>query len=166
MGPALIGEVRGAKPETAKRFDKSDKNAPPIEFGMFKINIEQLADGIPVGRLVASVVAGASTGRRRVSVVMLSSRSVVSAQEKLAVLNCRRLPGRLNTAETALLLGFQEHDIGPLVAAKLLVPLGKPAANSPKYFAAVEILERGANPQWLEDATKALKRLLAIKESP
>jgi hypothetical protein len=45
--PVLIGEVRGAKPETAKRFDKSDKNAPPIEFGMFKINIEQLADGSP-----------------------------------------------------------------------------------------------------------------------
>lgn len=46
-GPVLIGEVRGAKAETAKRFDKTDKNAPPLEFGMFKINIEQLADGSP-----------------------------------------------------------------------------------------------------------------------
>src|SRR5436190_23720542 len=46
-GPVLVGEVRGAKAETAKRFDKSDKNAPPIEFGMYKINIEQLADGSP-----------------------------------------------------------------------------------------------------------------------
>jgi hypothetical protein len=46
-GPVLVGEVRGAKAETAKRFDKSDKNAPPIEFGMFKINIEQLGDGSP-----------------------------------------------------------------------------------------------------------------------
>src|ERR1700720_740849 len=46
-GPVLVGEVRGAKAETAKRFDKSDKNAAPIEFAMFKINIELLADGSP-----------------------------------------------------------------------------------------------------------------------
>jgi len=48
MGPVLIGEVRGAKPETAKRFDKSDKNAPPLEFDMLKINVELLVDGSPV----------------------------------------------------------------------------------------------------------------------
>ena len=47
-GPLLVGEVRGAKAETARRFDKSDKNAAPIEFGMFKINIELIADGSPV----------------------------------------------------------------------------------------------------------------------
>src|SRR6266566_3777933 len=57
---------------------------------------------------------------------MLASRSAATAQEKVALLNCRRLPGRLNTSETALLLGFQEHDVAPLIAAKLLVPLGKP----------------------------------------
>jgi hypothetical protein len=66
------------------------------------------------------------------------------------------LPGRLNTCETALLLGFQEHHIAPLVAAKLLVPLGKPAANSPKYFATVEVLERAAAADWLSKATKVL----------
>jgi|ERR1043166_1619237 hypothetical protein len=47
-GPLLIGEFRGGKAETAKRFDKSDKNAPPIEFGMYKFTIEILADGAPV----------------------------------------------------------------------------------------------------------------------
>ena len=47
-GPVLVGEVRGAKAETAKRFDKSDKNAPPLEFGMYKMNLEMLADGSPV----------------------------------------------------------------------------------------------------------------------
>jgi hypothetical protein len=46
-GPVLVGEVRGAKGETARRFDKSDKNAPPLEFGLFKINVELLADGSP-----------------------------------------------------------------------------------------------------------------------
>jgi hypothetical protein len=89
---------------------------------------------------------------------MLASRSAATAQEKFALLNCRRLPGRLNTSETALLLGFQEHDIAPLVAAKLLVPLGKPAPNAPKYFAAVEIVERRADSRWLAEATKALAK--------
>ena len=47
-GPVLVGEFRGGKAEVAKRFDKSDKNAAPIEFGMYKFNLEQLADGAPV----------------------------------------------------------------------------------------------------------------------
>jgi hypothetical protein len=89
---------------------------------------------------------------------MLSSRSVATAQERFALLNCRRLPGRLNTAETALLLGFQEHDIAPLISAKLLVPLGKPAANAPKYFAAAAIAERAADSEWLSQATKAIAK--------
>jgi len=89
---------------------------------------------------------------------MLASRCAVAAQEKLALLNCRRLPGRINTSETALLLGFQEHDIAPLIAAKLLMPLGKPAPNAPKYFAAVEIVERANELEWLGHATKALAK--------
>src|ERR1051325_8231449 len=47
-GPVTVGEYRGGKSETAKRFDKTDKNAPPIEFGMFKFTLELLADGAPV----------------------------------------------------------------------------------------------------------------------
>ena len=89
---------------------------------------------------------------------MLSSRSTATAQEKFALLNCRRLPGRLNTSETALLLGFQEHDIAALIAAKLLVPLGRPAANSPKYFGAMEIEVRAGDLKWLAEATKTLAR--------
>src|SRR5437016_894338 len=89
---------------------------------------------------------------------MLASRSSATAQEKFALLNCRRLPGRLNTSETALLLGFQEHDITTLIAAKFLVPLGKPAPNSPKYFAAVEIAERASTTEWLSGATKVIAK--------
>src|SRR5438876_6135884 len=88
---------------------------------------------------------------------MLATRSA-TAQEQFGLLNCRRLPGRLNTSETAVLLGFQEHDMATLVAAKLLAPLGKPAANSPKYFAAVEIAERAVNAEWLSSATKVLAK--------
>jgi hypothetical protein len=47
-GPVIVGEFRGGKSEPAKRFDKTDKNAAPIEFGMFKMTIELLADGSPV----------------------------------------------------------------------------------------------------------------------
>jgi hypothetical protein len=89
---------------------------------------------------------------------MLVSRSAATIPEKLALLNCRRLPGRLNTSEAALLLGFQEYDITRLIAAKLLVPLGKPAPNAPKYFAAVEIAERASNSEWLSSATRLLAK--------
>jgi hypothetical protein len=98
------------------------------------------------------------SANRKLEADMLAIRSAATSQEKFALLNYRRLPGRLNTSETALLLGFQEHDIAPLVAAKLVVPLGKPAADSPKYFAAVEIVERATNPGWLAEATKVLAR--------
>lgn len=47
-GPVIVGEFCGGKSETAKRFDKTDKNAAPIEFGMFKFTLELLADGSPV----------------------------------------------------------------------------------------------------------------------
>ena|SRR6478609_11678942 len=96
---------------------------------------------------------------------MLASRSAATAQEKFAVLNCRRLPGRLNTSETALLLGFQEHDIALLVAAKLLVPLGKPAPNAPKYFATVDILTVTQDRDWLSRATRALAKHWFTKNS-
>ena len=48
QGPLMVGEVRGFKSEIGKKFDKSDKNAPPITFGVFKINVEMLCDGTPV----------------------------------------------------------------------------------------------------------------------
>ena len=89
---------------------------------------------------------------------MLSSKRISSIQEATALLNCRRLPARLNSSEVALLLGFHEHDIAPLVGAKLLVVLGKPAPNAPKYFAAVDVLARADDVDWLSQATRALAR--------
>src|SRR5438552_10117200 len=87
---------------------------------------------------------------------MLSTRGNVTVQERVALLNCRRLPGRLNTSETALLLGVHEHDVPVLVAARLLLPLGKPAPNAPKYFASVEVAANAENPAWLAQATRAI----------
>src|SRR6266404_2149029 len=47
-GPVVVGEFRGGKGETTKRFDKTDKNAPALEFAMYKMHLETLADGSPV----------------------------------------------------------------------------------------------------------------------
>jgi hypothetical protein len=89
---------------------------------------------------------------------MLALRQTSAAQERISLLNCRRLPARLNVTEAAVLLGLREHDIAPLVAAKLLVPLGKPAQNGPKYFAAVDIIARSEDREWLSEATKAIAK--------
>jgi hypothetical protein len=89
---------------------------------------------------------------------MLTIRHAATAADKFAVLNCRRLPARLNSAEAALLLGVQEHDIAILIAAKLIAPLGKPAQNAPKYFAATEVLARAEDRDWLSKATSALAK--------
>ena len=89
---------------------------------------------------------------------MLAAKKIMNRGEALQFLNCRRLPARLNTTEASILLGVQEHDISALIAAKLLFPLGKPAPNAPKYFAAVEIAERASNTEWLSSATKVLAK--------
>jgi hypothetical protein len=77
-------------------------------------------------------------------------------QQNQWLFNARRLPGRVDTRETAALLGFQDHDIPVLVAGKLLTPLGKPALNSPKYFAAVDVEAATKNAEWLSKATRVL----------
>ena len=89
---------------------------------------------------------------------MLAGKKISSLQDAFALLNCHRLPARLNTSEAAVLLGFQEHDVASLVAAKLLTPLGKPAPNAPKYFAAIEVLACSDNRDWLSQATKAIAK--------
>ena len=61
------------------------------------------------------------------------------------------------------MLGFQEHDIGPLIAAKLLKPLGNPASNAPKYFAAVAVEEHAHDVAWLDRATKQIAKYWSEK---
>ena len=92
------------------------------------------------------------------SLLMFAARKIGNLQDVVALLNCRRLPARLNTTETAVLLGFQEHDLPVLVAGKLLAPLGRPAPNAPKYFAAVDILKAAEDREWLSQATRLLSR--------
>jgi hypothetical protein len=90
---------------------------------------------------------------------MFSGPSSNSHREASAgILSWRRLPARLNSVQVATLLGFQEHDIAPLVAARLLAPLGKPVPNAPKYFAAVDVEGAAQDRDWLSKATKALSQ--------
>jgi hypothetical protein len=96
---------------------------------------------------------------------MLSARHASSVHETIALLNCRRLPGRLNSTEAAVILGFKEHDIPTLVAAKLLSPLGRPASNAPKYFASIDIQARAEDRDWLSQATRCLARFWNEKNS-
>jgi len=65
-------------------------------------------------------------------------------------------PARLDSAQTAKILGFQEHDIPVLVACKKLTALGKPAQNAVKYFASCEIEELAGSRDWLSKSTQAL----------
>lgn len=96
---------------------------------------------------------------------MFSTKKLNGSQDILSLMNCRRLPARLSTGEASAILGFQEHDIAPLIAAKLLSPLGKPAHNAPKYFASVDILAAAQDREWLSQATKALSRYWQSKNA-
>jgi len=65
---------------------------------------------------------------------------LISAQAR-ELLNLRRLPAMLNTAQAAVLLGLADHDIPVLVRAGFLKPLGDPPANAVKSFSTVQVLE-------------------------
>jgi len=77
--------------------------------------------------------------------------------------NTRWFPARLDSASTAKLLGFSEHDISILVADGLLRPLGKPAPNGPKHFALVDVKKLAMDRDWLNRATKAVSSRWAEK---
>ena len=68
------------------------------------------------------------------------------------------LPARLDVAATAKLPGFAEHDIQILMAVGKLTPLGDPAPNAPKWFAAVEMIRLAADKDWLHKATKEISK--------
>jgi hypothetical protein len=76
--------------------------------------------------------------------------------EQREFLNLGTPPARLNAQEVSWLLGFQEHDVPILVAEGLLKPLGRPARNSPKYFARTEIEICVRDPKWLGRASAVI----------
>jgi hypothetical protein len=67
-----------------------------------------------------------------------------------------QLPGRLTAEQVAWVLNCQPHDVPMLVAVHLLKPLGNAPANSVKYFATLDLLERVKDKAWLAKVTNAI----------
>ena len=79
----------------------------------------------------------------------------------------RGLPARLNVEQTAEILGFTTSDLTILSndAAVSLKPLGSPAQNAPKYFAAVEVLNLASDARRLHRATEVIRKYHLHKRS-
>jgi len=92
--------------------------------------------------------AGSCLNRERMDMRQLGSSSRKASPDSL--------PARLNAEQVSSILGFYPHDIPVLVRHKLLRPLGIPARNGPKYFAACEVMSHSADREWLDRATRAV----------
>jgi hypothetical protein len=79
-------------------------------------------------------------------------------QATLATWAARDLPARLDVAAAAKLLGFTESDMQILMVVGKLRPLGDPAPNAPKWFAAVEMIHLAGDQDWLHKATKEVAK--------
>src|ERR1039457_6307777 len=65
-------------------------------------------------------------------------------------------PARLTAEQAAWGLNCQAYDVAILVMARLLKPLGSPAANSVKFFATADILELSKDRTWLAKLTNTI----------
>jgi hypothetical protein len=54
--------------------------------------------------------------------------------------------------------GAAAYDIPVLIAARLVKPLGNPAANGIKFFATAEVLESAKDRHWLMKVTATINR--------
>jgi hypothetical protein len=79
-------------------------------------------------------------------------------QATLATWAAKDLPARLDVTATAKLLGFTESDMQILLGVGKLTPLGDPAPNAPKWFAAVEVIRLATDQDWLHKATKEIAK--------
>jgi hypothetical protein len=79
-------------------------------------------------------------------------------QATLATWAARDLPARLDVPTTAKLLGFTVSDMQILLAVGKPTPLGDPAPNAPKWFAAIGIIRLATDQDWLHKATKEIAK--------
>jgi hypothetical protein len=79
-------------------------------------------------------------------------------QATLTTWAARNLPARLDVTATAKLLGFTESDMQILLSVGKLTPLGDPAPNAPKWFAAIEIIRLATDEDWLHKATREIAK--------
>jgi hypothetical protein len=81
-----------------------------------------------------------------------------TATRRSEFLNLRRLPARLDSEQTAMLLGLAGYELVFIMRAKLLLPLGRPSQNGRKYFAACVVQELMTNVEWLNTATRTVQK--------
>lgn len=67
-------------------------------------------------------------------------------------------PARLTAEQTAWVLNCEKHNIPSLVQARLLKPLGNPAANGVKFFATIEVMELAKDRHWLAKMTQIISQ--------
>jgi hypothetical protein len=76
--------------------------------------------------------------------------------ERERFLDRKSHPARLTMEETAWALGFSAHEIPVLIAKGLMKPLGHPAPNTMKWFAADTVEELRHDVKWLNRATDTM----------
>jgi hypothetical protein len=81
---------------------------------------------------------------------------IIMQQDKEHFLNLKSPPARLTAEETGWFLGFSAQEIPILMGEGILKPLGRPARNGPKYFAAAELEELRRDRKWLAKASDAI----------
>ena len=69
-----------------------------------------------------------------------------------------QLPARLTATQAGWVLNCQPHDVPVLVSARLLKPLGNPAANTIKFYATADVLELAKDRNWLVRMTNTINK--------
>jgi hypothetical protein len=92
------------------------------------------------------------------NILFLGTMSSFISDEAAHFLNLRRLPGRLTLVQAAVLLGIGEHDIACLIKTRLLLPLGNPENNAPKFFAARHVEDMARDVQKMDKIVKTISR--------
>ena len=72
--------------------------------------------------------------------------------------NGRLRPACVGMEEVAAMFGWPDYYVPFLVGAGHLMPLGKPAQNSRKWFATVEIERMCNDPDWLDKAIRIVEK--------
>jgi hypothetical protein len=70
----------------------------------------------------------------------------------------QHLPACLRAEDAARFLGWPTYFLTILVRAGHIKPLGKPAQNSVKWYATVELERLGRDPEWLDRAIRIVEK--------
>ncbi len=100
---------------------------------------------------VVPCVAGARLGDKPMSGTSMTTDRIAEVMKR--ALDRERPPARLNSEQTADLLGFEKDDLALLARAGLLAPLGNPTANAVKYYATVDVAAFSEDRDRLDQAT-------------